>query len=44
MTAPLRNEDGRPPLLTNLRLTERLVDALEIADFDNLPVLEWGEV
>jgi carbamoyl-phosphate synthase large subunit len=32
------------PLLTNLRLTERLVDALEIADFDNLPVLEWSEV
>jgi carbamoyl-phosphate synthase large subunit len=36
--------DHRVPLLTNLRLTERLVDALEIADFDNLPVLEWSEV
>ncbi len=36
--------DHRVPLLTNLRLTERLVDALEIADFDDLPVLEWGEV
>ncbi len=36
--------DHRVPLLTNLRLTERLVDALELADFDNLPVLEWSEV
>jgi len=36
--------DHRVPLLTNLRLTERLVDALEIADFNNLPVLEWSEV
>jgi carbamoyl-phosphate synthase large subunit len=36
--------DHQVPLLTNLRLTERLVDALEIADFENLPVREWSEL
>jgi len=35
--------DHEVPLLTNLRLTERLVEALEVADFDNLPILEWSE-
>ena len=35
--------DHEVPLLTNLRLTERLVEALEIADFEALPVREWSE-
>ncbi len=35
--------DHEIPLLTNLRLTERLVEALEVADFDHLPVREWQE-
>jgi carbamoyl-phosphate synthase large subunit len=35
--------DYEVPLLTNLRLTERLVEALQTHDFDNLPVREWGE-
>jgi len=35
--------DNEVPLLTNLRLTERLMDALEMVDFDNLPVREWDE-
>jgi len=36
--------DHQVPLLTNLRLTERLVEALETADFEDLPVREWGEL
>ena len=36
--------DHQVPLLTNLRLTERLVEALEIVDFDKLPVHEWSEL
>jgi carbamoyl-phosphate synthase large subunit len=36
--------DHQVPLLTNLRLTERLVDALEITDFENLPIYEWSEL
>ncbi|MBD3235792.1 MAG: carbamoyl-phosphate synthase (glutamine-hydrolyzing) large subunit [Candidatus Eisenbacteria bacterium] len=36
--------DHHVPLLTNLRLTERLVEALENTDFDDLPVREWSEV
>ncbi len=35
--------DHEVPLLTNLRLTERLMEALEIVDFDALPVREWSE-
>ena len=35
--------DHEVPPLTNLRLTERLVEALEVADFHNLPILEWSE-
>ena len=35
--------DHEVPLLTNLRLTERLVDALETTDFDDLPVRAWSE-
>jgi carbamoyl-phosphate synthase large subunit len=36
--------DHQVPLLTNFSLTERLVDALEVADFENLPVREWSEL
>jgi carbamoyl-phosphate synthase large subunit len=36
--------DHQVPLLTNLRLTERIVDALETTDFDDLPVREWSEL
>ena len=35
--------DHEVPLLTNLRLTERLVEALETTDFERLPVREWSE-
>ena len=35
--------DNEVPLLTNLRLTERLVSALEMLDFHNLPVRAWDE-
>ncbi len=35
--------DNGVPLLTNLRLTERLMEALELVDFENLPVREWDE-
>jgi carbamoyl-phosphate synthase large subunit len=36
--------DHQVPLLTNLRLTERLVEALETTDFNELPVYEWSEL
>jgi len=36
--------DHQVPLLTNFSLTERLVDALEVTDFENLPVREWSEL
>lgn len=35
--------DHEVPLLTNLKLTERLFEALETTDFENLPVREWSE-
>ncbi len=35
--------DHQVPLLTNLKLTERLVEALQVYDFNNLPVREWTE-
>jgi carbamoyl-phosphate synthase large subunit len=35
--------DHQVPLLTNFNLTERLVEALEAVDFENLPVREWSE-
>ena len=35
--------DNKVPLLTNLQLTERLMDSLEVVDFDKLPVREWDE-
>jgi len=36
--------DNGVPLLTNLKLTERLFEALNIYDFDKLPVREWGDI
>jgi len=36
--------DHQVPLLTNFSLTERLVEALEVADFEALPVREWSEL
>lgn len=36
--------DHQVPLLTNLHLTERLVEAQEIADVDNVPIPEWSEL
>jgi carbamoyl-phosphate synthase large subunit len=36
--------DNGVPLLTNLKLTERLFEALNIYDFDNLPIREWGDI
>ncbi len=35
--------DNEVPLFTNLRLTERLIEALQVHDFDELPVKEWSE-
>jgi carbamoyl-phosphate synthase large subunit len=35
--------DHEVPLLTNLALTERLVEALTTTDFNNLPIREWQE-
>jgi carbamoyl-phosphate synthase large subunit len=35
--------DHEVPLLTNLRLTERLIDALETTSLDEIPVREWSE-
>jgi len=35
--------DHGVPLLTNQRLTERLVEALEEVDYDDLPVREWED-
>ncbi len=36
--------DNGVPLLTNLKLTERLFEALNIYDFDKLPIREWGDL
>ncbi len=35
--------DNSVPLLTNLRLTERLMEALEIMDLDDIPIKSWNE-
>jgi carbamoyl-phosphate synthase large subunit len=35
--------DNDIPILTNLKLAERLMESLEIYDFDDIPVLEWDE-
>ena len=36
--------DNDVPLLTNLKLAERLLEALKHHDFNNLPVREWDEL
>ncbi len=35
--------DNNIPIITNLKLAERLMESLEIYDFDRLPVPEWDE-
>ncbi len=35
--------DNDIPILTNLKLAERLMESLEIYDFHKIPILEWDE-
>jgi carbamoyl-phosphate synthase large subunit len=35
--------DNEIPILTNLKLAQRIMESLEIYDFEDLPVLEWDE-
>ncbi|MFW3146168.1 MAG: carbamoyl-phosphate synthase (glutamine-hydrolyzing) large subunit [Thermoplasmatota archaeon] len=35
--------DNDVPLITNLKLAQRLMESLKVYDFDALPILEWEE-
>ncbi|MEA3558800.1 MAG: carbamoyl-phosphate synthase (glutamine-hydrolyzing) large subunit [Candidatus Thermoplasmatota archaeon] len=36
--------DNNVPLITNLKLAQRMMESLKFYDFDELPILEWDEI